>query len=87
MLVGSRIIMARTERNKKDKYTKFKMKIIDDKLKKSYEILVQECIDREFMFKQENQDCGLARKVTEIYLIQCPNRCEFKCCGYKKLSR
>lgn len=58
--------------------------MIGDKLKESYKSLIKECIDRGSFFKDKNNDCGLAIKVTEIYLIDCPNRYEFKCMAYRK---
>lgn len=58
--------------------------ITDEGLKGSYDILVKECIAHRFKFRQEDGDCGLARKVIDIYLVECPNRCEFKCMTYKE---
>ena len=56
--------------------------MIDEELIESYKLLVKECIEQGFPFRQENRECGLARKVTDIYLVDCPHRCEFKCMTY-----
>ncbi|MGB9707718.1 MAG: hypothetical protein ACPLXC_00050 [Candidatus Pacearchaeota archaeon] len=60
--------------------------MIDEELKKIYNALIRGCIEENALF-MENYECGLAKKVTDIYLVDCPKRKGFKCLAYRKQDK